>query len=177
MHYFRLTPTLLAVMALACPAQTTTPSPTSRDERRPDQPLTVDLFGKPVQLGGSWEYTDERRTNFDLDSTSARDRRVRGHEIKLEALMRLDPNTEAFAQIKGLHDTRRTQGDGRQTSRALERGQIWLKRDRLGGTPWSLQVGRVALERASQLVVGRRSRRHARALRRRRLAARHRLGA
>ncbi len=146
MHYLRLTPTLLAVLALACPAQTIAPRAISRDEVRPDEQLTVDLFGKPVRLGGSWEFTGERRSNFDLDSTSARDRRVRGHEVQLEALMRIDPQTEAFAEIKGLHDTRRTQGDAKETSRALERGQFWLKRDRLGGTPWSLQLGRVALE-------------------------------
>ncbi len=146
MHYLRLTPTLLAVMALACPAQTTAPEPPRRDESRPDQPLTVDLFGKPVQLGGSWEFTGERRGNFDLDSARARDRRVRSHEIKFEALLRLDAQTSAFAEITGLHDTRRTEGDGKQTERALERGQLWLRRDRLGGTPWSIELGRVAVE-------------------------------
>jgi hypothetical protein len=82
MHYLRLTPTLLAVLALACPAQTV-PAPeataerASRDERRPEQALSVDLFGKKVELGGSWEYTNERRDHFDLDDTRARPARAR----------------------------------------------------------------------------------------------------
>lgn len=116
------------------------------DDRRPDEPVTVDLFGKPLQLGGSWEYTDERRRNFDLDDTRARDRRVREHELKFEGRLLIDADTQAFAQLVGLHETRRTQGtDGKRVTHSLERGQMWLQRDRLGGTPWSLQVGRVAL--------------------------------
>jgi alginate production protein len=150
MHYLRLTPTLLAVLALACPAQTApTPTPvreSSSDERRPEQALAVDLFGKTVEFGGNWEYTDERRSNFDLDNSAARDRRVREHEIKLEARSRLGPNTQAFAQIVGLHETRRTQGDDRRITRSLERGPMWLQQDRLFGTPWSLQIGRVPLD-------------------------------
>jgi alginate production protein len=162
MHYLRLTPLLLAALALASLAQTgptpaaaapiatapAAPEPTGRrtDDRRPDQPLTVELFGRPVQLGGSWEYTDERRRNFDLDSTSARDRRVREHELKLDARVRLGADSEAFLEMVGLHETRRTQGtDGKQVTHALERGQMWWLRERLGGTPWSLQIGRVAL--------------------------------
>jgi alginate production protein len=147
MHYLRLTPTLLVVLALACPAQTAPAlEPASRDERRPEQSLAVDLFGQPVQLGGSWEYTDERRRNFDLDDTSARDRRAREHEVKLEARTRFGANTHAFAQIVGLHETRRTQGSsGKQVTHSAERGQMWLRQDRIGGTPWSLQAGRVEL--------------------------------
>jgi alginate production protein len=152
MHYLRLTPTLMAVLTLACPAQTTTtppkPEPSGQrvDERRPEEPFTLDLLGQPVQLGGSWEYTDERRRNFDLDNTSARDRRVREHEIKLEARTRWGDHTQAFAQIVGLHETRRTQGtDGKLIRRSLERGQMWVQQDRIAGTPWSLQVGRIPL--------------------------------
>jgi alginate production protein len=147
MHYLRLTPTLLAAIALACPAQTApAPEPSGRDERRPEQSLAVDLFGQPVALGGSWEYTDERRRNFDLDDTSARDRRAREHELKLEARTRFGANTHAFAQIVGLHETRRTQGSsGKQVTHSVERGQMWLQQDRIGGTPWSLQAGRVEL--------------------------------
>ena len=116
------------------------------DERRPDEPFTVDLFGKPVQLGGSWEYSDQRRRNFDLDKTRARDRRAREHELKLEGRVQLGADTQAFAQIVGLHETRRTQGTAaKRVTHSLERDQMWVQRDRIGGTPWSLQVGRVAL--------------------------------
>jgi alginate production protein len=147
MHHHHLSPMLLALMALACPAQTApAPERSSRDDRRPEQAYTIEMFGQPVQLGGSWEYTDERRRNFDLDRTTARDRRVREHEIKLEARTFLGANTQAFAQIVGLHETRRTQGtDGKQVRRALERGEMWVQQDRIGATSWSLQAGRVPL--------------------------------
>jgi alginate production protein len=146
MRPHRVSPLLLAIAVLACPAQPAPPPElTARDERRPEKPFTIDLAGQPLQLGGSWEYTDERRHNFDLDDTRARDRRVREHEIKLEARTRFGANTEAFAQLVGLHETRRTQGNGREVNGALERGPMWLQFERLGGTPWALQVGRVSL--------------------------------
>lgn len=118
------------------------------DDRRPDKPLTVDLLGRPVQLTGSWEYSDERRRNFDLDSTRNRDRRVRDHEVKLEARTRPNADTEVFVQAVGLHTTRRTEstaGVQVRRTKSLERGQTWVKFDQLGGGPWSLQLGRVAL--------------------------------
>jgi hypothetical protein len=139
------------VLALSSPAQQPAPSAASepatapRDDRRPDRPLSFDLAGTPVQLGGQWEYTDERRTNFDLDGTRARDRRVREHELKLELRALIDERTQAFAQIVGLHETRRTQGNGREVTRTLERGPMWWQRERLFGTPWALQIGRVEL--------------------------------
>lgn len=145
MHYHRPTPALLAALALACPAQRQTREASARDDRCPDELRSIDLLGKPVQLGGSWAYSDERRDNFDLNNARARDRRVREHELKLEARALIDERTQSFVQIVGLHETRRTQGDGREVRRSLERGQMWWQRERMFGTPWSLQVGRVAL--------------------------------
>lgn len=116
------------------------------DDRRPEQPRTLTLGGVPVALTGSWEYSDERRTDFDLRRPRQRDRRVREHEIKLEARARLGTDLTAFVQAVGLHETRRTQGTaGAQRQQALERGEMWLQWNRLGGTPWSLQAGRVPL--------------------------------
>lgn len=116
------------------------------DERRTEQPFTVNVFGRPVQLSGSWEYTNEQRHNFDLNSANARDRRVHSNEITLAARTRYTPDTEIFVQAVGLHNSRSTQGNaGTDNSQSLERGQTWVKFERLGGTPWALQVGRVAL--------------------------------
>jgi hypothetical protein len=118
----------------------------ARDERRPEQPVTLDVAGHPVQVGGSWEVTSEWRDNFDLDSQRARDRRVREHEVHLEARTRLGDRTELFMQLVGLHETRGTQGTpGSEVTHSLERGPMWLQRERLGGTPWLLQLGRVTL--------------------------------
>ena len=144
----------LALSVLACSAQAQgvpAAQPEARregqrdDERRPQQAFTVPVAGFPVELTGSWEYTDERRRNFDIDSSRARDRRVREHEIKLEARTHVTPDVEVMLQAVGLHETRRTEGTaGKQVTHGLERGQGWIRFDRIGGTPWSLQAGRIA---------------------------------
>lgn len=145
---------LLAALLLAACAQTpTTDTPAASalrdgqrvDDRRPEQPLTVSLAGQPVALGGSWEYSAEQRRNFDLDRARARDRRVQEHEIKLEARTAPTPDSEVFVQAVGLADQRRTEGRPATREHSLERGQTWVRWDRLGGTPFSLQAGRVAL--------------------------------
>lgn len=113
------------------------------DDRRPEAPLTVPVFGVPVHLGGSWEFSDEWRGDFDLDARRARDRRVREHEVKLEARARPAAGHEIFLQAVALHDSRRTQGSaGAQRRHWLERGQAWWRWD----TDWgSVQLGRLAL--------------------------------
>ncbi len=116
------------------------------DERRAPAPLTLQVFGRPVQVSGSWEAGLERRGNFDLDRTRDRDRTVLAHEVDLAARWSILPEVSAFVQWTGLHETRRTQGTaGTRTTKALERGPMWVQWHHLGGTPWSLQAGRLAL--------------------------------
>ena len=141
---------LLSANAQVAPADAATTAVTRQglrmDDRRPENPFTIDLLGRPVEITGSWEYSDERRRNFDLQSSRLRDRRVREHELKLEARVRPTADTEVFVEAVGLHETRHTQGSTRaQRNGAHERGQSWLRIDRLGGTNWSMQIGRVAL--------------------------------
>jgi alginate production protein len=146
---------LIAIALLALPGTTcaqAAPEPAAPregrriDERRPDKPFTVDLFGRPLQLGGSWEYSDEKRRNFDLNPARARDRRVREHELKLEARTRPGIDTAVFVQAVGDHASRRTQGTpGAQRKKSLARGQTWVKVERIGGTGFAVQAGRVAL--------------------------------
>jgi hypothetical protein len=116
------------------------------DDRRPAAPTPLRLGTAVVKLSGSWEYGDERRKNFDLQDSRARDRRVREHEIKLEAQAELGDGLSARLQAVLLHETRHTQGTaGALKQHALERGEMWLQWDRIQGTPWSLQLGRVPL--------------------------------
>lgn len=153
---FRLARTIACLAALCggtAWAQDTAPDPASPparaglglDDRRPEDPFTVDLLGRPIELTGSWEITDERRRNFDLDRGRARDRQVRQHEIKLEARTRLQPDLELFVQAVGLDDRRRTEETGRTHEQALERGQTWVRWQGIGGSAWDLQAGRVGL--------------------------------
>ncbi len=165
-HAHRATRALPSALALACGlaltgplfAQTTGAEPASapssstsrlgqrEDDRRPEQPFTVQIGPLPFELTGNWEANSEQRRNFDTDNTRARNRRVREHEVKLEARTRRAPAAEVLLQVKGTHETRRTQGTaGKQVTHALERGQTWVRFAELGGSPWSIQVGRVAM--------------------------------
>jgi alginate production protein len=110
------------------------------------QPVTVGVFGQPVELSGSWEYTQERRRNFDLNLAAARDRRVGEHEVKLNARTRPSQRTEVYVQVVGLRETRRTQRTAQTDRRkSIERGETWVRVDRVAGTGFSVQAGRVPL--------------------------------
>ena len=135
---------------VSTPATATAPTPLPEgqraDSRRPTQPTTITLGGLPVQLTGSWEPSSEWRRNLDLNSARDRNRLVHDHELQLEARLFPAADAEVFLQAVGLYNTRRTRGTpGVDRSQRLERGQTWLKLGRLGGTPWSLQIGRLAL--------------------------------
>ena len=133
-------------------AVTTAAAPVRRpDERSAENPLTVTLFGRPLVFGLSYEISQERRLNFDLDATRQRGRDVQDHELKVDARWRIGPSTSAFVQAVGLADRRRSLADGSVQSRhAVERGQTWLLFENLAGAPLSLQAGRVAfIERRS----------------------------
>jgi alginate production protein len=122
------------------------PASVRPDERRAEKPFTVELFGRPVELGLSYETSFERRRNFDLNATSQRDRDVLDHELKLDARLRASESLSLFVQAVGLADRRKFKSDGSvTTTHSWERGQAWLLAERIGGQPLSLQVGRVAL--------------------------------
>jgi alginate production protein len=132
-------------------AQTAAPgeaaSPLLRpDERRAEKPFTFDVFGAPVEFGLSWEVTQERRLNFDLDRTQQRGRDVLDHEVKLDARGRAGSTLSWFVQGVALADRRKDLLDGATQNRhSIERGQTWLLATRPGELPLSVQAGRIAL--------------------------------
>jgi alginate production protein len=143
---------LVAIVSLGSTvhAQSIVPAPQSEEPRvdgaGATQPFTLNAFSKLWRQSGSWEYGDEQRDNFDLNDARLRDRRIREHTLKIETQTQLTPDTELYLQAKGVHESRRTEGTaGTERSKALERGQTWVKFARLGETPWALQVGRVEL--------------------------------
>jgi alginate production protein len=153
----RLT-SLLAVLCCcsgAALAQTTPPStPPSAprtaaqrpDDRRSEQPVTIDAFGRPVELGLSYEFSAERRSNFDLRATEENGRRVLDHELKLDAGLQLNDSVSLFVQAVVLADRRTELSNGSvERNESIERGQAWALVDRVGGLPLSVQLGRVAL--------------------------------
>lgn len=138
------------LLVLAVAGATAQESPPSRegqriDDRRPDAPMSFGLLGQPVEFTGSWEFSVEKRQDFDLDPARARDRRVRENELKLELRARPGTDTEVFVQGSALHEVRHTQGADSTREGQFERGQTWVRFGRLFDSAWSLQLGRVAL--------------------------------
>lgn len=139
----------LLALAAAVPAAAQEAAPAREgqriDDRRPDAPITFGVFGRPVEFTGSWEFSLEKRQDFDLDPARPRDRRVRENELKLELRARPGTDTEVFLQGSGLHEVRHTQGADSTREGQFERGQTWVRFGRLFDSAWSLQLGRVAL--------------------------------
>lgn len=144
----------IACGCVAAGAQSTAPEPdaasraTARrpDERRPEQPFSVDWLGRPLELGASWDFSAERRRNFDLDAAEPDARDVLDHELKFDARWRASDRLSFFAQLVAKADRRSDRADGRVRERhSFERGQMWVQFDEVGGLPLSVQAGRLAL--------------------------------
>lgn len=116
------------------------------DERRSEQPFTVDLFDRPVALRLGYELSVERRRNFDLNRARDRDRRTRDQELKADARFSPLADVTVFAQAVALSEVRHQPATGVVTrEEGLQRGELWVRIDRLFGSRWSLQAGRIPL--------------------------------
>jgi len=113
------------------------------DKRSADDPLTFELFGGPLSVGGEFETTLRWRDNFDLDERQD-DRLERlDLEAKLNLFYLFSESTSLFLEGKGTREQELLR-DGRdlETESAWERGETWLFFDRLFGRNLGLQIGR-----------------------------------
>ena len=135
--------------ALAQPVADNGPPPVANvrpDEQRGNQPFTVQLFDRPLMLRLGYEWSIERRQNFDLNNARDRDRRTRDQELKAEAQLRVSPRLTLSAQAVAVSEVRRQKATGTITrDEGLKRGELWALFDQLAGTPLSLQLGRIPL--------------------------------
>jgi alginate production protein len=114
-----------------------------QDVRRPDDQLKVDLFGKPVTLGGAYDFNPRLRNNFDLDD-SEQDANVRiDNELKLEAFYPISDFTAVFLSFVGSTTSRfnYSEESKNRTTFEIDRDETWIFFDRLFGTGFGLQFG------------------------------------
>ena len=111
------------------------------DDRRPEEQLTVELFDRPLVVGGELGVVSRYRDNFSLDGA---ERLVRGDlEAQVELFYPFAPHAAAFAEVKALNEAELYQADGdRETERALERGEMWVYLDGFWDDRLAVQVGR-----------------------------------
>ncbi len=114
-----------------------------QDVRRPDDQLKFDLFGKPVTIGGAYDFNPRLRNNFDLDE-SEQDANVRmDNELKLEAFYPISDFTAVFLSFVGSTTSRfnYSEESKNRTTFEIDRDETWIFFDRIAGTGFGLQFG------------------------------------
>lgn len=114
-----------------------------QDVRRPDDQFKFGLFGKPVTIGGEYDFSPRLRNNFDLDDTD-QDANVRlEHELKLEAFYPISNFTAVFLSFKGGNTSRfnYSKDSKNRTTFEVVRDETWIFFDRIAGSGFGLQFG------------------------------------
>lgn len=112
-----------------------------QDTRRPDEPFSIDVAGRPLTITGEYTLDYRERDNFRLDDNS---RSNLDQEAQIEFFYRYRPNLYFFAEAKGFHERelRRTDGDDLTSDSGFRRGQMWVFFDGLAQGRVGLQLGR-----------------------------------
>ena len=112
-------------------------------DNRPEGQYQTGFFGRPLTIGGEYEFNPEMRRNLALQSNGGTEDKFSRVEqkLELEAFFDAGNNWYVFAETKlGLRQDVRNDGDDERQS-SLERGELWvyyhLPRHHLG-----IQVGR-----------------------------------
>ncbi len=115
-----------------------------QDDRRPEDQLNIDLFGKPLTIGGEVGVTPRYRHNFNLDSDNNRDRVRLDTEVQLELFYSLNPNLAFFleGQFNYEQDLYRGSDGTRRGQEEFKRGETWVFWGDILNTGVSLQAGR-----------------------------------
>lgn len=150
----------VAGVAVACPAavvlafllahgagraddQTAPADPLARapDIRRPDEPFRVQLFGRPLSLGGEVATEAGYEGNFSLGRDGGDDFGFVLQELELELSYPVTDDVSLFVQGLAYYEGLFEPGDHRVEG-ALELGEAWLLAEDLAGSGVALQLGR-----------------------------------
>jgi alginate production protein len=114
-----------------------------QDVRRPDDQFKFDLLGKPVTIGGEYDFNPGYRDNLDLNENKP-DGSVRpDQDLKIEAFYPLSRFSAVFLSFVGSTQTRFNidSETADQTRVALSRDETWILFDRIANTGFGLQFG------------------------------------
>lgn len=115
---------------------------TSRpDDRRPDEQLTLELAGRPLTIGGEFEIQTRRRDDFALEEEDSETRL--DLQTQLEIFYPVSERIAAFFEVKAERESEVFTGEAsRETTSAVERGEMWLYMNRFLHPDLALQIGR-----------------------------------
>lgn len=114
-----------------------------QDVRRPDDQFKFDFLGKPVTLGGEYDFNPGYRENLDLEGNKP-DGSVRpDQDLKLEAFYPISRFSAVFLSFVGSTQTRFNIDNetADQTRVNLARDETWIVFDRIANTGFGLQFG------------------------------------
>lgn len=116
------------------------------DEERPDVQLSVPIFGRPLTIGGEYETKLETEVDHDLDGETQGDRSRLRQNVELELFYPASEGLSLFVEGEYRYrwEVRRGEGDLRSDG-DLKRGEMWIHLTELGGSGFSLQLGRQKL--------------------------------
>ena len=144
---FRLT--ALNVPVVVSPRLATPKSTLTRrlDDKRPEDQLTVPLFGKPLTIGGELGNNLRYRKDFELADDAEDDIFRLDQELQLEFFYRPAPHLAIFLEGKIDYEALLFAEDGdREVDWKIARGETWLFIDNVLGQGVGLQIGRQNFE-------------------------------
>jgi alginate production protein len=119
----------------------------SADDQRPESQRSINLFGKPLILGGEIGASFQYRKDYELTDGADDDDFKIGPEAKLEATWQLGDTTVAFFDAKLFADTTLYKEGGKSSGEAgVSLSEAWLLKTRLFGTNLALQTGRQQIQ-------------------------------
>lgn len=112
-------------------------------EIRPDDQLQVNVFGRPLTIGGEFEVRGRYRDNPRVDPRRDSDAFNLRPGVELEFFYPLTRDISAFAEINSSYDAELQQQDGQRDDEwSVRRGETWLHFADINDSGISIQVGR-----------------------------------
>ena len=119
----------------------------SDDDRRPDNQLTVGLFGKPLIIGGQIEGDVRDRGHYNLGRNRQSDQLDATGQAKLEAIWLPSDTLIGFASGRAVGNFAIQSPGGTSDSTAgVALDGFWFLKTRVLGTPFAIQAGRQRLQ-------------------------------
>ncbi|MEE2664567.1 MAG: alginate export family protein, partial [Myxococcota bacterium] len=116
------------------------------DQRRPADQLTVPLFGRPLTIGGEYEFELRYERDRRLIGTPNGDDLAISQRVEIELMYLPFKDVLLYIEGKGFLKTVAWSEQGDTAYKFIaERGEMWIYLADLFGSPFNLQVGRQRL--------------------------------
>jgi alginate production protein len=118
------------------------------DKRRPEQPYSVPVAGRPLTLDGEFELEFlELRRWIVGEQIDEPDRRLLALGLDLEAFYSFGPQLSLFAQIRlVLEEDLLPDTPDELSSQSIQRQEMWAASEGIGGTGFSVEAGRLSFQ-------------------------------